>query len=131
VQGYLLDTNIALIALSTPEKLPASFRSALLKGKNHLSVISYWEVVIKSMKGDLDVGPPAAWWNEALDQLAAIPVALRADHITALNGLPPIHRDPFDRILIAQAAAETLTLMTTDGEIPKYQSRHVKIMARK
>ena len=79
------------------------------------------------MKGKLDVGDPRAWWPEALDQLTATPLALRPDHISAIYTLEPIHQDPFDRALIAQATVENLTLVTTDSEIPKYASTHFHV----
>jgi PIN domain nuclease of toxin-antitoxin system len=128
VNGYLLDTNAALIALTEPANLPAAVKNAILTGPNVLSVVSYWEVLLKSMKGNLDVGDPRAWWTDALDQLAAIPLALRADHIAEIYSLQAIHRDPFDRALIGQAAVEELELVTTDGEIPLYASSRVKII---
>jgi PIN domain nuclease of toxin-antitoxin system len=127
-RGYLLDTHTAIWALDTPENLTASARKAVLSGPNVLSVVSYWEVMLKSMKGRLDVGDPRAWWTEALDQLAATPLLLRPQHIAAVSGLPPIHKDPFDRMLIAQAMAEGLSLVTTDGEIARYVSKTLRVV---
>jgi PIN domain nuclease of toxin-antitoxin system len=124
-----VDTNAALIALTNPKDLPRKVRSALLSGPNVLSVVSYWEVVIKSMKGSLNVGDPAGWWRDALDQLAATPLALRAEHVTGIYGLPPIHKDPFDRILIAQATVEQLDLVTTDGEFRRYASSRLRVVS--
>jgi PIN domain nuclease of toxin-antitoxin system len=93
-----------------------------------LSVISYWEVMIKSMKGKLDVGDPRAWWFDALDELAATPLLLHPRHIAAVHSLPPIHKDPFDRILIAQATVEGLTLVTMDAEIGQYASKTLRVV---
>lgn len=129
MSGYLLDTNAVLIALTDPGRLPAAVRNALLSGPNSLSVVSYWEVLLKSMKGALDVGDPRSWWRDALDQLAATPLALRADHVAELYTLPPHHKDPFDRMLIAQAMAEALDLVTIDGEIPRYASERLRVVA--
>ena len=126
--GNLLDTNVALIALTEPIRLSAPVRSAILAGPNFFSIVSYWEVVLKSMKGTLDVGDPRAWWIDALKQLAATPVALRPDHIAEVCALPPIHKDPFDRVLIGQAAVEGLKLVTTDGDIPRYASTRVRVL---
>ncbi len=120
--GYLLDTNAALLAIADPGRLSAAVREAILKGPNFLSVVSYWEVLLKSMKGTLDVGDPRSWWDETLIHLAATPLPLRPEHIGNVYLLPPLHKDPFDRILIAQASAEELELVTTDGEIPRYAS---------
>jgi PIN domain nuclease of toxin-antitoxin system len=124
VSRYLLDTNAALIALTDPDRL----RAAVLGGPNVLSVVSYWEVLLKSMKGNLNVGDPRAWWRDALDQLAATPLALRPDHVAELYSLAPHHKDPFDRILIAQAMAEELELVTTDVEIPRYASARLRVV---
>ena len=99
-----------------------------MTGPNFLSVLTYWEVMIKSMKGRLDVGDPRVWWFDALDQLAATPLHLRPQHIAGLSALSPIHGDPFDRMLIAQAAAEGLTLVTMDGEIAQYTSKTLQII---
>jgi PIN domain nuclease of toxin-antitoxin system len=129
VSGYLLDTNVALIALTDPDRLSGAVRTALLAGPNILSVVSYWEVLLKSMKGSLKVGDPRTWWRDALDQLAATPLALRPEHIAEVYALPPLHKDPFDRILIAQAMAEELELMTTDGEIPRYASTRLRVVS--
>ena len=126
--GYLLDTHTAIWALDTHEELTASARKALLSGPNFLSVISYWEVMLKSMKGTLDVGDPRAWWFDALDQLVATPLPLRPQHIAGGYTLPPIHKDPFDRMLLAQAAAEGLALVTMDSEIARYASKDLRIV---
>jgi len=124
----LLDTHTTIWALDTPELLTDSSLNAVLAGPNVLSVVSYWEVMLKSMKGKLDVGDPRIWWSEALDQLAATPLVLRPKHITELYALPPIHKDPFDRMLIAQAAAEGLTLVSSDSEIVRYASNSLRVV---
>lgn len=127
--GQLLDTNTALIALSDPDRLPRTVRRALLAGPNILSSVSYCEVVIKVMKGTLQVGDPRAWWHDALEQLAAIPLPLRPEHVAELYSLPPLHKDPFDRILIAQALAGGLTLVTLDSEMPRYASARLRVIS--
>jgi PIN domain nuclease of toxin-antitoxin system len=103
-------------------------KSAVAVGPNFLSVLSYWEVMIKSMKGRLDVGDPRAWWFDALDQLAATPLLLRPQHIAGVHALPPIHKDPFDRMLIAQATVEGLTLVSKIGEIARYASKTLRVI---
>jgi PIN domain nuclease of toxin-antitoxin system len=84
--------------------------------------------MLKSMKGALDVGDPRAWWSEALEQLAATPLVLRPQHIAAVYGLPPIHKDPYDRVLIAQATVEGLALVSSDGEIARYASKGLRVV---
>jgi len=128
MNGYLLDTCTALIALTNPDKLTTAARSAVLTGPNILSVISYWEVALKSMKGTLDVGDPGVWWVDALDQLSATPLALRPQHVAAVCTLPFHHKDPLDGILIAQAMVEELEIVTTDREIPRYASARLRVV---
>ncbi|HVC48329.1 MAG TPA: type II toxin-antitoxin system VapC family toxin [Terracidiphilus sp.] len=128
MSGNLLDTNAVLFALVAPERLSAAARRAILKGPNVLSVVSYWEVLLKSMKGTLDVGDPRGWWKDALDELAAAPLLLRPEHIAAVYALPMHHKDPFDRVLIAQAKVEGLALVTSDAAMTRYVSSAVKIV---
>jgi PIN domain nuclease of toxin-antitoxin system len=129
VSGYILDTNAALIALTDPDKLTASIRKAVLEGPNVLSVASYWEVVLKSMKGNLDVGDPRTWWLDTLDQLGATPLAIRAEHVSEVHKLPPVHKDPFDRILVAQAIVEHLEIITTAVEVRRYSSARFRVVS--
>ena len=117
---YLLDTGVALMATSEPERLSAEAKAAILAGPAYLSVVSYWEVMIKSMKGLLDVGDPRLWFDETIETLSLQPLLHRPEHVAALFPLRPLHFDPFDRALIAQAIAEDLTLVTTDSIIPGY-----------
>ena len=110
--GYLLDTNAVLIALTEPDLLTPDARAAVGGGPNVLSVVSYWEVLLKSMKGNLEVGDPRTWWQEALEQLAATALALRPEHVAEVYGLPRIHRDPFDRVPYSiRSAARHITAM--------------------
>ena len=108
--------------------LSATAKAAVAAGPNFLSVLSHWEVMLKSMKGTLDVGDPRAWWSEALDQLAATPLLLRPQHVARVFELPPTHKDPFDRMLIAQAVAEGLALVTSDSEIARYASKSLCVV---
>src|SRR5260370_17949367 len=80
------------------------------------------DMLLKSMKGKLDVGDLRAWWPEALEKLTATPLTLRSDHQSAVYNLAPIQPDPFDRLPIAQATAEDLTLASTHTDIPTYAS---------
>jgi PIN domain nuclease of toxin-antitoxin system len=126
--GYLLDTHTVIWALHTPEALTASARNAILSGPNVLSVITYWEVVLKSMKGTLDVGDPRSWWQDALEQLVATPLPLSPRHVASVCSLPSFHKDPFDRMLIAQAASEGLAFVSMDGEVARYASANLRIV---
>jgi PIN domain nuclease of toxin-antitoxin system len=128
VNGYLLDTNFALLGVSRPDRLSADIRQTVENGPVYLSVLCYWEVLLKSMKGALEVGDPRQWWAEALDIFGARALPLRPAHAAALYDLPSIHKDPFDRMLIAQAMAADLTLVTTDREIPKYAGARLRVL---
>lgn len=84
--------------------------------------------MLKSRKGKLDVGDPRVWWQEALEQLAATVLPLRPEHVAAVYGLAQIHKDPFDRMLIAQATVEGLALVSADAKIHRYASRGLRIV---
>jgi len=118
---HLLDTNALLWALSQPKRLSRRARLVVESGKLKVSVASYWEVVIKTGKGKLPIADPVAWW-ERVCQLAGEDhiLPIRSRHISVLVHLPDVHHDPFDRILIAQAKAEGLTLVTPDSNIARY-----------
>jgi PIN domain nuclease of toxin-antitoxin system len=129
VKGFLLDTNAVLFALSRPDRLSDEARTAIQTGPNIISVVTHWEVLLKGMKGTLDVGDPRTWWRDAVEQLAASSLPLQADHVAGVSALPLIHKDPFDRILISQAIVEDLTFVSTDREIAQYASAGLRAIA--
>jgi PIN domain nuclease of toxin-antitoxin system len=122
---HLLDTSTLLWALGEPERLSARAGRLVRAGENVVSVASYWEVVIKTQKGLLSISDLATWWRRATELTAARVLNIRASHITALAALPMLHKDPFDRILVAQAKAEGLALVTNDASIGAYPIRTV------
>lgn len=91
-------------------------------------MISYWEVILKSAQGKLDVGDPRAWWETALSDFAATALPLRPVHVAQVHGLPAIHNDPFDRALIAQAIVGELVLVTADEKIALYTSERLRVI---
>src|SRR5712691_8842355 len=121
----LPDTSTLLWALGTPERLSPRARRRVDAGENIISVASYWEVVIKAQKGLLTIADLASWWRRATELLAARVLPIRASHVTALAALPTLHKDPFDRILIAQAIAEGVDFVTNDEPIGEYAVRTV------
>ena len=123
--AHLLDTSTLLWALGEPERLSTKARRLVETGENVISVASYWEVVIKTQKGLLAIGDLAAWWRRATELTSARILNIRPSHITALVALPMRHKDPFDRILIAQGKAEGLALVTNDGSICEYSVQTV------
>ena len=118
--AHLLDTSTLLWALGEPERLSPRARRLVDAGENVVSVASYWEIVIKTQKGLLTISDLATWWHQATELTAARVLHVRPSHITALAALPQLHKDPFDRILMAQAKAERLGLVTSDDLMGEY-----------
>ena len=121
----LLDTSTLIWTLSAPEKLSAAARDLVAGGGVWLSVASYWEIVIKAGKGLLHIPDSVSWWSRAVELVRAEVLPIRASHIGALARLPDLHKDPFDRILVAQAIAEGFPLVTPDRQIGAYPVRVV------
>jgi PIN domain nuclease of toxin-antitoxin system len=122
---HLLDTSTLLWALGSPERLSLRARRRVDAGDNIVSVATYWEVVIKTQKGLLTIPDLATWWRRATELVGARVLPIRASHVAALAGLPMFHKDPFDRILIAQAIAEGVDFLTNDEPLSKYSVRTV------
>jgi PIN domain nuclease of toxin-antitoxin system len=118
--NLLLDT-CALLALSRGE-LPEPAAAALrVAPEACVSVVSPWEVGIKAASGRLRLDQPTLPWFEALltrHRLHEVPLDSRL--VCAAAALPPIHRDPFDRVLVALAQAQSLTILTSDRLISQY-----------
>jgi PIN domain nuclease of toxin-antitoxin system len=123
--AHLLDTATILWALSAPERLSTRARDRVGAGRNVVSVASYWEVVVKTQKGLLTITDVPIWWQRATDLLDARVLSIQPSHVTALAGLPLHHKDPFDRILVAQAITEGLDFITGDQPIRAYPVRVV------
>jgi PIN domain nuclease of toxin-antitoxin system len=121
----LLDTSPLLWTLSDPDRLSAQAREAIDTGLATLSVVSHWEVVIKTRKGLLPIPDPVAWWTRAVSLFHGRVLPIRATHVTALAALPDLHRDPFDRMLIAQSMAEGWPLVAKDEQIRAYAARTI------
>lgn len=122
---HLLDTSTLLWALASPERLSSRARRLVDTGENIVSVASYWEVVIKTQKGLLVIADLPTWWRRATELTAARVLPIRTSHVTALAALPTLHKDPFDRILIAQAIAEGLDFVTNDEPNREYPVRAI------
>ena len=117
----LLDTHIWLWLTLEPARLPASFASAIATPENEIlvSVASIWELSIKERLGKLVV--PGSFQEFVGDALLAIrTLDIAQSHVERLHTLPAVHRDPFDRINVAQALAEDLVLATVDPVLAQY-----------
>lgn len=113
----LLDTHMAIWWLSGDARMPAAMRGAIEDAEQAtISVVSLWQIAIKQGTGRLHM--PSGFVDALLEDFSELPV--RSEHVQALRGLPPIHRDPFDRMLVAQAMVEGSMLVTRDEEIVRY-----------
>ncbi len=116
----LVDTHALLWALSRPDRLAGTASAALRDPANHVfvSAASTWEIAIKSALGKLDgdVGTIAG----AARELGFADLAITIPHTVRVRSLHPHHRDPFDRILVAQALEEGLTIVTHDPVFTAY-----------
>lgn len=116
---YLLDTSSLLFSVRQPDRLSGLARKAM--GEDHelfLSVASIWEIILKWQA--LNIPEPAAWVRRHTDSLGLTLLPIRPNHVYQLEKLPEIHRDPFDRMLIAQAMVEELPIVTNDVRIGSY-----------
>lgn len=120
--NLLLDTHLLLWAASMPERLSNTARDLLLDPSNELvfSAASLWEVSIKRALGrtDFNVDPRRLWRMLLVSGYRELPVT--CEHTVAVLDLPPLHKDPFDRILVAQARTENLQLLTVDSAVANY-----------
>jgi PIN domain nuclease of toxin-antitoxin system len=117
---YLTDTHTLVWALSDPAALGAGARAALADSPFTASAANLWELVLKARKPGALVAAPLPWWKKYVIGSRIPTLAIRVGHIRKLAGLPDLHKDPFDRILVAQALAEGLTLATKDTILARY-----------
>jgi PIN domain nuclease of toxin-antitoxin system len=119
----LLDTQLLLWAAGEPKRLSAAARKLLNEPRNELwfSAASLWEVAIKSTLGrdDFRVEPRLLRRGLLDNGYAELPIT--SQHAVSIDGLPPLHKDPFDRLILAQALCEGITLLTTDAQLAQYR----------
>ena len=118
----LLDTHLLLRAAGMPQRLPAPVRMLLERTDTEpvVSVASLWEVAIKSGLGRTDFSVDPRLLRRGLLEHGYAELDVTGAHATAVDLLPPIHKDPFDRLLVAQAQIEGITLLTTDENVALY-----------
>lgn len=118
----LLDTHLVLWAAGAPERLSPATRRLLGDEGNELavSVVSFWEIVIKRGLGRKDFEVDPGRLRRGLRDNGWTELPLTSDHALAVDRLPSLHRDPFDRMLIAQADFEGITLLTADAQVACY-----------
>jgi PIN domain nuclease of toxin-antitoxin system len=117
---YLLDTHTLVWGVTAPEQLPARVHEILASGEVKASVVSYWELMLKKGRQNALVLHPAAWWDRYVTRASVEVLPVRVAHVDRLDELGEWHRDPFDRMLVAQALAQGLTLATKDALLARY-----------
>jgi len=125
----LLDTHVLLWAAGDPDRLPAGGRKLIEDTENELifSAASLWEITIKNGLGRPDFTVNARVLRRGLLDNGYIELPIASEHAVAVDALPDIHKDPFDRILIAQATIEGISLVTADDVMAQYPGPIVKI----
>ena len=118
----LLDTHLLLWAMARSRRLPKEARSLILDAENEVfySAASIWEVAIKSELRRRDFKADATRLVRALADGGFSELPVTAAHAMRVTGLPAVHRDPFDRLLVAQSLAEPMTLLTNDAILVGY-----------
>jgi PIN domain nuclease of toxin-antitoxin system len=119
----LLDTHVLLWAVSEPNQLTVAARDGLEDGTNdvYVSVVSAWEIAIKQSLGKLELSKPAEQWlPEVLRRTGFELAEVGLGAALRVRALPWHHRDPFDRLLVAQAAEDGYTVVTRDGALDAY-----------
>ena len=119
----LLDTHVWLWMWGEPEKLRNEAREIVEDPANelHVSAVSAWEISVKASAGRLTLSAPAADWladPRHLADVTQLPITFA--HAGVAGMLPPLHRDPFDRMLAAQAQVEGLAIITADRQLASY-----------
>ncbi len=120
--NYLLDTHVLLWAAASPEKISPSVRAQLEDPQNqlHFSSASIWEIAIKQDLNREDFKIDVMQFRQALLENEYEELPIRSDHAVFTRALANHHKDPFDRILIAQAWVEDITLITADERVAQY-----------
>ncbi len=118
--NLLLDTHVLLWAVDNDPSLSQAARAAIMDGQNivFVSAATAWEITIKKALGKLKV--PSGDYLQELKRHRFTPLDITTEHALAVEGLPPHHADPFDRMLVAQAQVEKLVLVTRDARIKAY-----------
>jgi PIN domain nuclease of toxin-antitoxin system len=118
----LLDTHLLLWAAGWPDRLSPTARRLLDEPRNELlfSAASLWEIAIKSTLGRDDFRVEPRVLRRALLDNGYVELSITSQHAVSIDGLPQLHKDPFDRLLLAQALTEGITLLTSDARLARY-----------
>lgn len=119
--NVLLDTNVVLWAAATPERLGSATSLVRDAPRRLVSAASVWELAIKQHLGKLTLGGDVrSWVARAVRELSLDRLDITFAHAAAVEHLPDVHRDPFDRLLVAQARSEGVVLLTGDEQLLGY-----------
>jgi PIN domain nuclease of toxin-antitoxin system len=122
----LLDTCTFIWLLTGERPLPARVRTALATGEVYLSTVCAWEMALKFTKGQLRLSePPERLVPAARARYGFASLAIDEESALHVVKLPPLHRDPFDRMLVSQAIVHGLTIATSDPAILQYPARTI------
>jgi PIN domain nuclease of toxin-antitoxin system len=118
----LLDTQLLLWAAGQPDKLSAEARALVEAADNELlfSAVSVWEITIKKGLGRPDFRVEPRVLRRGLLDNGYVELPITSQHAVGVDSLPALHRDPFDRLLVAQAQAEGIMLITADPRVAEY-----------
>jgi PIN domain nuclease of toxin-antitoxin system len=116
----LTDTHSLVWALSDPGSLSAKARNILTEEEVVTSAANLWELLLKMSKSDALLANPLPWWQKYVVETGISILPIRSSHILALGRLSGIHKDPFDRILVAQAVVEKLPIVSKDAVLAQY-----------
>ena len=127
--NVLLDTHVALWAITASPKLPHQARALIESPKSivWVSVATVWEIAIKHSLGRGDMPVSSADAVRYFQASGYRLLSIEAEHVVAVEGLPPHHQDPFDRLLVAQALVEPMRLITHDPLVALYSDSIMKI----
>lgn len=116
----LTDTHTLVWALSKPRELGAAAFAAVTDMSFTARVVNLWELVLKARKPGALEADPIPWWDKCVVGHGLPTLVINPAHIKVLASLPDLHKNPFDRMLVAQALAEGLTLATKDAALARY-----------
>jgi len=118
----LLDTHLLLWAVASSQRVSPEARSLIEDPRNDVffSAASLWEIAIKSTLRRKDFRVDLPLMRSAMSDMGVIELPVRSEHAVRITELPPVHRDPFDRLLVAQSLVEPMVLLTNDAVLARY-----------
>ena len=124
---YLLDTHVVLWTAENSPLLSNKVKAAILDetAEKHVSIVSAWEVIIKLGTSKLQLEGGLSEFFRMIDYNGFLSLSIERDYLQQIQRLPDYHKDPFDRLIIATAITEGMTLITADENIHKYNVSYI------